>query len=240
MATFIKVMAAIHPQVDHTFVYLDGYPEVPGFLREYGKVSIRRAEAIGDLHASARFLCLRELTRPATIFSVDDDIAYPRDYVSVLGRTLEQLQGGALIGVHGRVFLPPHRSNVIDASCIHFSSELKQPRHVHELGSGTLAFLSTKLDIDPRNWTRTDMDDILIAIEAQQRRLPRILVPRPQGWPRPLAENQEDSLWVRTQKDDAAQSEAMRRLLRLYADQPQLSQTPPRQSHEGPRSPMRG
>jgi len=237
---FEKVVAAISPQVDHMFVYLDGFGEVPAFLRHYRNVTIRRAEALGDLHASSRFLCLQELRQPALVFTIDDDIAYPHDYIAVLSGLIEKVQGKALIGLHGRIYLPPHRSYVTDGMCVHFSAEQKNARHVHELGSGTLAFLSTSIPIDPRNWPRTDMDDIFIAIEAQKLGLPRISIPRPQGWLKPYAENQEDSLWVRTQKDDKAQSEAMRTLLRLYSEPTKISAKPSTRSREHLKVPMPG
>lgn len=238
--SFEKVLAAIHQQVDHTFVYLDGFAEVPEFLRSYGRISIRRAEQLGNLHASSRFLCLQELRAPAMVFTVDDDIAYPPDYVEVLSRTLAKTGGKALIGVHGRIYLPPHRSYVQDATCVHFKNESKWDRHVHELGCGTLAFLSTGMDIDPRTWSRVDMDDIMIAIEAQKRGFPRIAIARPGSWLKPYAENQDDSLWVRTQKDDTAQSEAMRTLLSLYAEPKAISETTPTQSREAAKVPMPG
>lgn len=237
---FEKVVAAISPQVDHMFVYLDGFADVPAFLRHHRNITVRRAEKLGNLHASSRFLCLQELRQPSPVFTIDDDIAYPPDYIAVLSGLIEKVQGKALIGLHGRIYLPPHRSYVTDAMCVHFAGEQKQARHVHELGCGTLGFLSTSLPIDPRNWPRTDMDDIFIAIEAQKLGLPRISIPRPQGWLKPYAENQEDSLWVRTQKDDRAQSEAMRTLLRLYSEPTKISAKPSIQSREHLKVPMPG
>lgn len=237
---FEKVVATIRPQVDHMFVYLDGFADVPTFLQDHRNVSIRRAEELGDLHASSRFLCLQELRQPALIFTIDDDIIYPHDYIAVLSSLIEKVQGKALIGLHGRIYLPPHRSYVTDGMCVHFASEQKRPRHVHELGCGTLGFLSTSLPIDPRNWPRYDMDDILISIEAHKLGLPRISAPRPQGWLKPYAENQEDSLWVQTQKDDSAQSEAMRALLGLYSGPIAIRAQPSIQSREHLKVPMPG
>ena len=215
-ATFAKVLPALHAQVDHLFVYLDGYATPPAFLERLDRTTVRHAEALGGLHASSRFLCLRELAGPALMVFADDDIAYPPDYVAVLAEALHRLEGRAVVGVHGRVFSPPHRSYARDALFVHFSAGLKKPRHVHELGTGTCAFVSDRLPLDPREWDRYDMDDIVVAIEAQRRGLPRIAVARPEGWLRPQAERQPDSLWNRTLSDDAEQSRRMRALLALY------------------------
>jgi hypothetical protein len=89
---------------------------------------------------------------------------------------------------------------------------------VHELGTGTCAFISNNFNVNPKDWGRTDTDDIDVAIEAQRRGLTRIAIARTAGWLKPLAEKQTDSIWARTLKDDSEQSRRMRTLLSLYAD----------------------
>jgi len=214
---FLKVLAAIRPQVDHVFVYLDGYKTVPSELAGLDRVTVRHAEQHGDLHAASRFLCLRELARPSVVVVVDDDIAYPSDYVAYMAGVLELVGHRAVVGVHGRILMPPHQSYVNDTTLIHFAQALEHPRHVHVLGTGTCAFVSSHFDVDPRRWDQTDMNDLMVAIEAQRRGLPRIAVSRPAGWLRPYAENQPDSIWARAQADDSERSRCMRALLRLYA-----------------------
>jgi hypothetical protein len=214
--TFEHVLPAIRAQVDHVFIFLDGYVAPPTFLEGLERIPVRHAEAVGDLHCSSRFLCLRELADPAVVVIADDDIAYPQDYVAVLTEMLQQLNGQAIVGVHGRTFLPPHRSYGRDAFGQHFAARVEQPCHVHELGVGTCAFISDHLPVDPCEWARNDMDDIIVATEAQKRGLPRVAVARPEGWLRPYAEGQSDSLWDRTQRDDTEQSRRMRALLGLY------------------------
>jgi hypothetical protein len=215
--TFKKVLPLIHAQVDHVFVYLDGYRAPPSFLGNYDRVTVRRAEDVGDLHASSRFLCLQDLSTPAVVVIADDDIVYPPDYVDRLANVLQQLEGQAIVGVHGRIFVPPHQSYVRNAHVIHFAQELGQAHHVHELGTGTCAFVSSRFDVDPREWGRTDMDDIIVATEAQRRGLPRIAVARAAGWVKAHAQDQPDSLWARTLIDDSEQSRRMRALLSLYS-----------------------
>lgn len=215
--TFEKMLPTIHAQVGHTYIYLDGYAEPPPFLARFDNITVRHAEREGDLHASSRFLCLRDLTRPTVVVSVDDDIAYPPDYVDRLVAELQMLNGRSVVGVHGRIFLPPHRSYIEDGLCMHFAKALGQAGHAHELGTGTCAFVSSIFDIDPHRWHRHDMDDLFVAIEAQQRGLPRIMLARQAGWLTPYEENQPDSLWVRSQTDSSEQTRLMQVLLSVYA-----------------------
>ena len=144
--TFKLVLPAIHAQVDQVFVYLDGYGALPSFLNDFARVSAFRAEEVGDLHCSSRFLCLRDLAVPTVVVPVDDDIGYPPDYVDRLVGALEQVEGKAVVGVHGRVFMPPHRSYVHDATAFQFAQELVQSRHVHEgRGDQRLCFGPSRL-----------------------------------------------------------------------------------------------
>jgi hypothetical protein len=204
--TFQKVLPAIHAQVGHVFVYLDGHDRPPAFLERFDRLSVYCAKDLGDLHADSRFLCLQHITAPTVVAMVDDDIIYPQNYVDRLVEALQKFDGEAIVGVHGRVFLPPHKSYVKNALLFHFAKELSESCYVHELGIGTCAFVSSSFAVDPREWERHDMADIIVAIQAQRRGLPRIAVARPTGWLKPLTEHQSDSLWSKTFMDDSEQT----------------------------------
>jgi hypothetical protein len=211
------VLAAIRAQVEHVFVYLDGYAQVPDFLKGLGGVSVFHAEEVGDMHSASRLLCLRNLTQPTVVALVDDDIHYPPNYVERLVEGLQLLDGGAVVGVHGRIFLPPHQSYVHHAVALHLSEGLPQARYVHEVGAGTCAFISERFPVDPTAWDNFDSSDISLAIEAQKRGLPRIAIARHAGWLRDIGKPQSDSLWARKQKDDSQPTRQMLTLLGLYS-----------------------
>ena len=210
--TFKEVLPTIHQQVDHMFVYLDGYGAPPDFLGMFDRITVSKAE---DLHVSSRLLCIQQLSAPAVVVIVDDDIIYPPDYVSRLVVHLQRLDGKAIVGVHGRIFRPPYESYLRDATMMHFTHRLFQRYQVHELGVGTCAFISSNFDIDPREWDRCDINDITVAIEAERRGLKRVVVPRRAGWLKAYAENQPDSLYRRTLNDESEQTRQMRFLLGL-------------------------
>lgn len=222
---FKKVLPVIYDQVDHVFVYLDAYDAIPDFLDAYDNLTVHLCEEIGaatasrNMHASTRFLCLREIKRQTVVVIFDDDIVYPPNYVSRMTETLHEFDGQAVVGVHGRRFTPPHRSYLHDATMSHFSGKMSQHRDVHEVGMGTSAFVSDRFPVDPTQWESPGMDDINAAYEAQRRDLRRIVIARPEGWLRPIAEKQSDSLWASRLRDDAAASRLMRRLLGLYHSQ---------------------
>ena len=147
---------------------------------------------------------------------MDDDIKYPTNYVDSLTASLANLNGAAVVGAHARVFVPPHNSYVLDAVVYHFARDMANHCHVHELGTGTCAFLSNVLTFDVRKWPYRDTNDILLAIEAQKRGIPRISVKRPSGWIQAHTEGQKDSLWHKKLNEHTRPSDLMRALLKLY------------------------
>jgi len=213
--TFSLVLPRIYEQVDHLYVFLDGYAESPAILNGYERVSVFHAKEHRNLHASSRYLCLRHIPGPSVILPVDDDIAYPCNYVARMVEALARWDGRALVGVHGRIFRPPYTSFVRNAECLHFARSLESARPVHLVGSGTSAFISDQLDVDPCAWPYANMDDLFMAIEASRRSLPRIAIERPENWLVPYAEGQSDSIWRQTLKNDQPQTQWMRTLLEM-------------------------
>lgn len=210
------MLASVLPQLDHIFVYLDGHAAIPSFLSPSSKITILLTRDEGAMRVSTRWTCLKRLAATALVFGLDDDILYPSDYTARMASFLNEQEGFAVAGIQARIFRPPHQSYVHDCDSINFSNALDEPRHVHEVGSGTCAFVSRALPLEPSLWPIQDCDDICLAIEAQRRNMPRLAVPRPAGWLTPLAENQPDSLLRQVRLDDSRQTAEMRRLLALY------------------------
>jgi hypothetical protein len=208
--TFRMVVERILPQVDQLFVFLDSFDHVPEFLSNNDKIQIARSQDVGDLHAAGRFLVLQSLKSPSVVIVVDDDIEYPRNYVSRLVACLVAHSGAAVVGVHGGQFLPPYQSYITDALRHHFASALKRDMQVDELGCGTCAFLSEALDFDVRAWPYYDANDLQIAMEAKKRGLPLVCIKRRRSWLRPYAEFQTDSNWTKTLADPSRKSALMR------------------------------
>lgn len=209
---FDLAVASILPQVDQLYIYLDGFDSTPVWLTD-PKIVIRTATQ----HASSRFTVIKELKEPSVILSFDDDIVFPKDFSEVMVRRLSELEGQAVLGVHGRVFGPPHKDYLFHARCFHYAHELKDDIHVHEIGSGAMAYISSLFDdMDISFWPSNFMNDICFAIEAQMRDLPRVIIKRQKFWLAPIAEDQEDSIWQETKRHHSMQDELMTDLLKLY------------------------
>ena len=215
--SFVDILPRLLPQVDRLFVYLDGHSAPPPVLKEQPKITIFHANEYGNLHASSRLLPLTFLDRPCIFTVFDDDIVYPNDYVATLVEGLAERGGRALVGFHANCFKPPYESYAKDRVNINFKEGLEIDTQVDELGAGTCAFLSENLAVDPREFTYVNMDDIILAIEAERRHLPRVSLRRAAGWLAKHPKPQKWNLWSDVLKDDSRETKLMAQLISLSA-----------------------
>ena len=211
-----KMIEGVLPQIDRLYVFLDGFNNVPEVLQNKSKCIPIMISSGDRLHHANRFLVPFLFGSAAIVVSFDDDILYPPSYVRVLREALRQYQYRAVVGIHGDIFLPPHRSCVRDRITYHFSTPLAVDTTVHQLGGGTVAFLSTMLQFNPELWRHPRYNDLCLAAESIKANLPMISLRRGDAWLQPIAQQQPDSVWQSIQRDERLASSMMRRLMRCY------------------------
>jgi hypothetical protein len=207
--TFRKALASILPQVDRLFVFLDKHDEVPEFVSRYKQIVPLLPGEFGALGSDGKFLGTRLHSEPCLYFTFDDDILYPPGYVELLASALERHHFGAMLGFHALRFKPPHLSYREDRHVLHFTAPLIVDEPADELGSDPLAFHTGRFNFDVGTWPHHTMSDLLLAIEAVRKGLPRFAVRRPANFVKPLEELQPDSLFQSLKKDDAAETAIM-------------------------------
>ncbi|OEO32743.1 hypothetical protein VW23_010120 [Devosia insulae DS-56] len=203
-----QVLTRIVPQVERLHLFLHGYDAIPAVARHSRIVPVL-APADTAFRASGKFYGLLQQKGPCLYFCFDDDILYPPDYVARLTAAICRYGGGAFVGVHGSDYPGAGTSYARDRKTRPFAKRLLIDRIVDELGCGTLAFPSELLSIDPRRWPHGDMDDLMLAIEAERNGINRIAIRRRRRWLVPIRQSQPDSLWLRTLADDSRQSEEL-------------------------------
>lgn len=129
-----RVTEAILPQVDHLFVVLNEYEEVPGFLAKDPRVTAVIPDR--DVKDAGKFWF-----KPAAddiVFTIDDDIGYPPDYVQ---RTLDMIApfgfDGNVFGYQGNAYAPGPESAGMWHNFL-FHQELTETRGLNVIGTGTL------------------------------------------------------------------------------------------------------
>jgi len=216
MRSFSAVIENILPQLDRLYVFFDKYDEVPSAFANREKIVALSPSQFGAYRTCGKFLGMELFGAPCLYFCFDDDILYPPNYVEVLTRALYRHHFRAIVGLQASLYAPPHLSYRRDRMILHFGRANLFDHGVDELGTGTIGLCTANMTFHPRDWPYWDMADLMLAIEAVKQEVPKIAIRRPDGFLKPLEENQEDSLYLRLLKDDTRQSAIMRSALDTY------------------------
>jgi hypothetical protein len=210
-------LPAILPQVERLYLYLDQYDHVPADLAADARiVPLLRRDGERPMGTSGKLLGLRALSTPCLYFCFDDDIRYPAGYVDRMAAALHRHRYRAVVGVHARVFRPPIRSYIRDGRILNFKDRLDIDCVVDELGSGTIAFHSRCIRLDPERWEFLNILDLMLTIEAMNQDVQLVAVNRPAGFMQAIAENQDDSLYREVLHDDSLQTRLLRSTMAHY------------------------
>ena len=222
--TLATVIATIAPQVERLHLFLHGFDAVPEAARHSRVVPVL-ASSDTPWRASGRLYGLNRESSPCLYFTFDDDIRYPADYVDRLADALVRHEGNAVVGFHAHNYRPPYASYIRDRKGFAFTKRKLFETQVDELGAGTLAFVSSRLPMDPRRWKYGDMDDIMIAQEAERAGLRRIALSRRRHYIGRARKDATGTLWKSVLADESRSIEQMRVLLQLMGRLPPSADT---------------
>lgn len=216
--SFQFAFASIVRQVDKLYLYLDGHEEVPPVVRGHANVEVVFARDMPGLHANGKLLGLMLEQRDCIYVCVDDDIYFPRHFVSAMREGLAKEQDRAVIGLHAvRLARPLVRFFTDQVQVSHYAFPLPCATEVDLIGTGAAMFSSAALTFDVSDWPRVSMADIGLAMEAARRGLPMISIARNGPLVVNLAEGQADSLYLTRLKDDSQQTALALQLLAMRA-----------------------
>jgi len=173
-------------QVDKVHVYLNGYGEVPGFLRGacpflgdslLSKIVVYRSQQGGDKGSSGKFHGASYCN--GIYLSCDDDILYPPDYAARMAGKLNAYKRRVLTCVHGANLRRPVKSYYTSLRTIRFEHPLLADAVVEIAGTGTLAFDTA---VFRPVVEEPSYDDPQVAVQARQQQLPIVAIARPERW----------------------------------------------------------
>lgn len=171
---------SILPQLDELNIYLNNYDDVPAFLL-HPKIRVARShQAAGDLRDNGKFYALPEGS-DAYIFTLDDDIIYPPDYVTEMIRHIELLGRAGIVGVHGVIFPEGEFVDLRQRTVFKFD-KASEGRFVDLLGTGTTAWHSSTLKVGLQDFGTTGVCDLWFARKAAGNEIPMYSVPRAERW----------------------------------------------------------
>lgn len=220
-ANLSAVLGLVLPQLDRLHLFLHGYDEIPQAAR-HPRILAYLMPKTHPYRESGKFYGLSQESAPCLYFCFDDDILYRPGHVERLARAIVAHGGRVMVGTYAVCFTGPASSYVHGHRSHHFRRGLMFERRVDELGSGTMGFVSSLLELDPPGWPYGDMDDLMLAIEAERNGIPRICVARPPRSAVPVGRSEPDSLYNRARADETRQVAQLQVLLELMGRRPAL------------------
>ena len=207
-----SVLAVLRPTVDVLNVYWDSSEAPYGCLDRLNVTLATKEEVFAhcredlfphhterqSLGTEAKFLweVAGGFSSPGdVVFFIDDDIAYPVDYVSRLVAALDQHNETVMVGVHGWNLREPFQDYFKNRTIRMFTGKIEADEVVHGLGSGTMAWR-----VPPRGGKKGGMTlprdsydtggvfefvncgDLQVSLRAAQLHIPTVMVARDSGW----------------------------------------------------------
>lgn len=179
-----KVVISIIDQLDILNIYLNNYPAVPDFLN-HKKIRCYTSQKYGDRADTGKFFPLQFYD--GYLFTLDDDLVYPDNYVSSLREKVRLYNHKAFICVHGNI-LPntPLESYYKQKKGLHYMRELLIDKQVDIPGTGTMAFHSDIYKVNLDDFLIPCLTDIWVFGIAKKLNIPVISVERGNNWIKPL------------------------------------------------------
>lgn len=214
--TLPKAIASVIHQVDRLYLYLDGFSSIPEIAKSDPRIVPIMSDLFPRLHSDGKFVGLILEERYSCYYlSVDDDISYPATYVDTLVEVVDRHKGRAVAGVHGTILTPPVSSYLVNRICYNFGKSLNAEIFVDVQGCGTTLFDANYLRFDVRDWQYRNVNDLMLAIEAENRGIRRVLIKRKDNYLKAIEEKQPDSLFAKAIEDNSLQTMLANQLLAI-------------------------
>ena len=144
------------------------------------------------------------------IFTVDDDIIYPDNYIQEMIKGINYFDKKIFVGVHGAdlpVGPPITRwSHYKDMRRSHpFGYSMTNHTNINLIGTGTMAYHSSLIEIPWRDFKELKMADLHIGVLAQKNNIPMYIIPRYRGWMKEVGEPDE-RIWETANADKELQN----------------------------------
>ncbi len=143
------------------------------------------------------------------VFTVDDDILYPKNYVEYMISKIEQYERKAVITCHGRVFgeLPIHSFYRDRAAMYQCLSTVVGDHKVDCGGDGVMAWHTDTFAMRYEYVELPDMSQLWVALACNRMGVPQICVEHQEGWLQYLEpERYGATIWDKHNVDDSVQT----------------------------------
>jgi len=166
-----KVIKSLLWQADEIFVSLNGFDNIPHFLK-HRKIKAELAPNLGDFQ---KFNFLEGFK--GYYITCDDDIEYGPGFVDTLIDCIERYDRKVVAGWHGSVLKRPFEDyyDKDSRSVYTFPSRIPEDRFVDVLGTGCMGFHTDTINPPYSIYERPSMADVFFAKYAREHQVPLVL-----------------------------------------------------------------
>ena len=156
-------------------------------------------EKYGDM---AKFIPLAEIN--GYLFTCDDDLIYPPDYVKRMVEEIEKHNRFAFITLHGRTFerrkiKSYYRDKKEGFRCL---GSVEKNTIVNSGGTGVMAWHSDLFRPLKDYFKRANMADIWLAKFAKENNIPIVCIEHREGWLKYIEQPENTTIWEKKQMND--------------------------------------
>lgn len=172
-AELARVLQILSPQADEIFVYLNGMDAVPKQVRSANNIHFYTGKDLGD---RGKFVFLEGFD--GYFLTCDDDIAYAPYHVASIIDGIERYGRKAVVGWHGSIFSDDFK-RFYDAKyrrVLSFRTLRGNDTGVHLLGTGVCGFHTETIRPELSEFQNPNMADVYLAIHAQLRNIPMVVL----------------------------------------------------------------
>ena len=190
------VIRSLYNQVDELRIFLNGYENIPSFIKNDKKILCERSQIYGDNGDAGKFFWADDAT-PGYRFVCDDDIIFPPNYVSRMLDKLKEYNDKVIVGLHG-ILLKQPVDNYYDPRqryVFHYRAEKKEDTLCHILGTGAIAYRNGSIKINKRDFHYPNMADIWLGKLSFEQKIPLVCIASPDNWVMPQAQVFEESIY---------------------------------------------
>jgi len=169
---------------DELHIYLNEFDHIPDFLFHEKIRLYPSQDYLGDLGDVGKFFtCGQWPQKDAYIFTVDDKLIYPSDYVDRSVEAIEEYERKAVVSFHGRNLKPNCNSYYFDAAAFFgVLSSVPVDQWAHELGTGAMSFHSSTIKPSLDVFKTINMTDIWFSMYLQKKKIPILIRRHRKGW----------------------------------------------------------
>lgn len=174
-----EIIETIYPQVDEMRLVLNDYKTIPNFLKEFKRLKVY-VNTPDKLSSNAIWIAMDNIS--GFVFTCDDDILYPSDYVSKMKQKLQWFKNQAIISVYGETVKRPYKSYRKGRSLISYRKKQEMDKFVDIMGVGCSVFHTKSIYPQTKDFPDLHSRDMWFAILAHKHKLPIIRIASPEQW----------------------------------------------------------